>query len=165
MSRSEASPEADTTSYSPVFISETISSEVPAIFVLTLQPVSFSKSCTQSTLGSFVPSSAYPAQAMMLTWPSPAPSALSLSTFGTLTPPGPAPVLPLPLSPPPQPARASTPAAIAAVSALPLCRIRVLLFGGNLDDVLFVPAEPDRLSPKAAQRSGSGAPVLFDHDH
>src|SRR4051794_7227341 len=165
MSRSEASPEADPTSYSPVFISETISSEVPAIFVLTLQPVSFSKSCTQSTLGSFVPSSTYPAQATMLTWPSPAPSAASLSIFGRLAPPGPAPEPPPPEPPPPeppQPASASAPAASTEASALPLCRIRFLLRRGYLDDVLLVPAQPDR---RAARRGGCGAPVLLDHHY
>ena len=46
--RSVASPEAVTRSKPPPFISETISSEVPAILALTLQPVCFSKSVTQS---------------------------------------------------------------------------------------------------------------------
>src|SRR3954452_2779686 len=74
ISRREASPDADTASYSPVFIRLTISSEVPAVLVLTLQPEACSNGWTQSTFGSFDPSSAYPAQATRLTWPSPAPS-------------------------------------------------------------------------------------------
>ena len=48
ISRSEASPEAVTRSKPPSFISATISSEVPAVLTLTLQPVFFSKSVTQS---------------------------------------------------------------------------------------------------------------------
>jgi hypothetical protein len=46
--RSEASPEAVTRSNPPWFISVTISSEVAAVFTLTLQPVSFSNEVTQS---------------------------------------------------------------------------------------------------------------------
>ena len=57
ISRSVASPEADTPSYLPVRISVTISSEVLPIFTLTWQPVCFSKSVTQSTFGSVEPSS------------------------------------------------------------------------------------------------------------
>ncbi len=60
ISRFEASPEAETPSYvepPPWRISVTISSEVSAYFTLTLQPVSFSKSVTQSKFGSLVPSS------------------------------------------------------------------------------------------------------------
>ena len=78
MSRSEASPEAETTSYSPVFISVTISSEVAPTLMLTWQPVASSNGVTQSTFGSVVPSSTYPAQATKLTWPSPAPSVASV---------------------------------------------------------------------------------------
>jgi hypothetical protein len=48
MSRRLASPEAVTRSKPPSFISATISSEVPAVFTFTLQPVFFSKSVTQS---------------------------------------------------------------------------------------------------------------------
>ena len=55
--RSVASPEAETPSYWPVRISVTISSEVLPTFVFTLQPVSASKSETQSTFGSVLPSS------------------------------------------------------------------------------------------------------------
>ncbi len=55
--RRVASPDADTPSYLPVRISVTISSEVLPIFTLTLQPVSSSKSDTQSTAGSVDPSS------------------------------------------------------------------------------------------------------------
>ena len=47
-SLSDASPEAVTRSNPPWFISVTISSEVAAVLTLTLQPVSFSKSVTQS---------------------------------------------------------------------------------------------------------------------
>ena len=57
ISRSVASPDAETPSYSPVRISCTISSEVLPILTLTWQPVSFSKSVTQSTFGSVDPSS------------------------------------------------------------------------------------------------------------
>ena len=48
ISRRQASPEAVTRSKPPSFISATISSEVPAVLTLTLQPVFFSKSVTQS---------------------------------------------------------------------------------------------------------------------
>src|SRR5262245_5459205 len=54
-------------------MSWTISSDVLPILTLTLQPVSVSNFPTQFTLGSFEPFSAYPAQAMMSSWPSPAP--------------------------------------------------------------------------------------------
>ena len=50
-----ASPEAETPSYLPVFISVTISSEVLPTVTLTLQPVFFSKGVTQSTFGSVEP--------------------------------------------------------------------------------------------------------------
>ena len=55
--RAVASPEAETPSYWPVRISCTISSEVLPTLTLTWQPVSFSKSVTQSTFGSVEPSS------------------------------------------------------------------------------------------------------------
>ena len=58
ISRSEASPEAETTSYSPVFISCTASSEVAKYFTLAWQPVSFSNGVTQSIALSVEPSSA-----------------------------------------------------------------------------------------------------------
>ena len=58
MSRSDASPEADTTSYPPVFIRLTASSEVSKYFTLAWHPVCFSNGVTQSTLGSVEPSSA-----------------------------------------------------------------------------------------------------------
>ena len=58
ISRSDASPDADTTSYSPVFISCTASSEVPKYFMLAWQPVSCSNGVTQSTDLSVEPSSA-----------------------------------------------------------------------------------------------------------
>ena len=58
ISRSEASPEAETTSYSPDCISVTASSEVPKYFTSTWQPVSSSNGVTQSTALSVEPSSA-----------------------------------------------------------------------------------------------------------
>ena len=57
ISRSVASPDADTPSYCPVRISCTISSEVLPILMLTWQPVCLSNPVTQSTLGSVEPSS------------------------------------------------------------------------------------------------------------
>src|SRR5215471_3741372 len=87
MSRSVASPDAETPSYWPVFMSATISSDVLPILTLTLQPVCDSNGCTQSTLGSSEPSSAYPAQAMMLSAPSPAPTDFCTGTFGSFSPP------------------------------------------------------------------------------
>ena len=57
MSRRVASPEAETVSYCPVRMSCTASSEVPNVLTVTLQPDSFSKSVTQSTFGSLLPSS------------------------------------------------------------------------------------------------------------
>ncbi len=56
--RREASPEAETVSYSPVFIRLTASSEVPKYFTVALQPVCCSKGVTQSTVLSVEPSSA-----------------------------------------------------------------------------------------------------------
>ena len=56
--RRDASPEADTTSYSPVFISWTASSDVAKYLMLAWQPVASSNGVTQSTAGSVVPSSA-----------------------------------------------------------------------------------------------------------
>ncbi len=56
--RRVASPEADTTSYWPLFISVTASSEVPKYFTETSQPVSSSNGVTQSTALSVLPSSA-----------------------------------------------------------------------------------------------------------
>src|SRR5688572_2397279 len=114
MSRRDASPEAETTSYSPVFIRVTISSDVLPILLLTLQPVLCSKPVTQSTLLSVEPFSTYPAQDTTLTWPSPGPSEANLSIFGGVRPPGPPP--PGVVVSPPQPARARTTAA-AAVAA------------------------------------------------
>ena len=58
MSRSVASPEAETPSYWPVRINVTISSDVLPILTLTWQPVCFSNGVTQSTFGSVEPSSA-----------------------------------------------------------------------------------------------------------
>ena len=58
ISRSEASPEAETTSYWPVFMRLMASSEVPNGLTLTLQPDSCSNGVTQSTFGSLEPFSA-----------------------------------------------------------------------------------------------------------
>ena len=57
MRRRVASPEAETVSYWPVRISCTASSEVPKVLTVTWHPLLFSKSLTQSTLGSLLPSS------------------------------------------------------------------------------------------------------------
>ena len=46
--RRDASPEAETTSYSPVFIRLTASSEVAKYLMLAWQPVSSSNGVTQS---------------------------------------------------------------------------------------------------------------------
>src|SRR3954447_19829440 len=86
MRRSDASPEADTTSYSPVLIRLTASSEVPKYFTVAWQPVAFSNGVTQSVFGSLLPSSAYPGQARMDTAPSPLPSCWSMSIFGAVKP-------------------------------------------------------------------------------
>src|SRR3954453_13801021 len=102
MSRSVASPEAEPASYWPVFIRLTISSEVPAILELTLQPVAFSNGWTQSTVLSLEPSSAYPAQLTRLTWPSPLPSDFIMGILGGVNPPVWTWEVPPPL--PPQPA-------------------------------------------------------------
>src|SRR5919107_2893742 len=122
ISRREASPEAETTSYSPVRIRVTASSDVPKYFTLALQPVSLSKGVTQSTDLSVLPSSAYPGQARMLTSPSMSPSDSFMGTSGAEKPPPSAGSPPLePLSVP-QPATASartlTPATAAHVCAL-----------------------------------------------
>src|SRR3954447_22164109 len=114
MSRSVASPEADTPSYLPVRISVTISSEVLPILTLVWQPVAFSNGVTQSTFGSVEPSSAYPAQAMMFSCPSPWPTVFCSGSFGAVSP------LPLVLPAPPLsllPHAATPNAAIQATSA------------------------------------------------
>src|SRR3984893_11577082 len=61
-------------------------SGVLAILALTLQPVWFWKGVTQSTVRSSWPASAYPAQTMMLSAPSPVPILVSIA--GPLLPPG-----------------------------------------------------------------------------
>src|SRR5687767_3398473 len=76
-----ASPEAVTRSKPPAFISETISSELPAVFTVTLQPVAFSKPVTQSYAGSDSPRSMYPGHATIETSPSPAPMAVNISAL------------------------------------------------------------------------------------
>ncbi len=58
ISRKDASPDADTTSYWPDFIRVTASSEVPKYLTLTSQPVASSNGVTQSTALSVLPSSA-----------------------------------------------------------------------------------------------------------
>src|SRR6266702_2240519 len=83
--RRSASPEEDTMSYwppPPFFISETISSELPAYFALTWQPVCCSNGFTQTGLR----------------WPSPLPIFLSTGrpAVGTLCPATPGPCVPPP---------------------------------------------------------------------
>ena len=63
-------------------MSWTISSEVLPIFTLTWQPVSFSNGVTQSVSASLEPSSAYPAQVIRLSSPSPSPTEASGSSLG-----------------------------------------------------------------------------------
>src|SRR5215471_5022873 len=92
--RRSASPDEDTMSYwppPPFFISETISSELPAYFELIWQPVCFSNGFTQS-------GSRYPSQAIRLSWPSPLPIVFSTGMFavGTLCPAAPPPWVLLP---------------------------------------------------------------------
>ena len=65
-------------------MSATISSEVFAIFAFTLHPVCFWNGVTQSTVGSSWPASAYPAQTMMFSAPSPGP--ILASAAGPLLP-------------------------------------------------------------------------------
>ncbi len=84
--RKEASPEAETTSYSPPRMSWTISSLVAPTLRLTLQLVSFSKAVTQSASGLVEPSSTNPAQATMLTWPSESPIEVAAGMSGTWMP-------------------------------------------------------------------------------
>ncbi len=80
ISRFEASPEAETPSYtapSPCRIRVTISSELSAYVTLMSHPLSSSNGVTQSMLSnpSVVPSSVYPCQAMSSSAPSPSPIA------------------------------------------------------------------------------------------
>src|SRR6185295_3150520 len=104
-----------------------MSSEVGAVFTLTLQPVAFSNGVTQSTAGSVEPSSAYPAQATMLRAPSGVPSLSSALRSGGVKPWGaaslPVAVGALSLLPPllpPQAASASNPAAPSATILVPI---------------------------------------------
>src|SRR5262245_56348391 len=123
-----------------------ISSEVPATLTLTLQPVASWNGLTQLTAGSVEPSSTYPAQATMLTGPSPAPNVWSMSIFGGLIPPGPEPPLLLSEA---QADRANRPAAASTAST----RVRRIggtplvvglgLRGWYRDHVLALPAQPD----------------------
>src|SRR5882757_9267213 len=64
----------------------TISSDVPAVFTVTLHPVDVSNGVTQSTVLSFEPFSTYPAHATRLTWPSPVPNEASLAMLGGFRP-------------------------------------------------------------------------------
>src|SRR5215472_7074551 len=114
--RRSASPEEDTMSYwppPPFFMSETISSELPAYFALTWHPVCCSNGFTQSGFR-------YPSQAIRLSWPSPLPIFLSTGRFavGTDCPAVPEPDVPPPLLLPllPQPA-AMTDATVNARAA------------------------------------------------
>src|SRR6476661_2614187 len=113
MRRSVASPDAETVSYWPVRISWTASSEVPNVLTVTWQPDSFSKSLTQSTLGSLLPSSTYPGHASTLTLPSGVPSLARGLRSGTLNPPAPVEVVVPPE--PPQAARATAATAVRTV--------------------------------------------------
>src|SRR3954452_10541574 len=127
MRRNVASPDADTPSYWPVFISWTISSDVLPILSCTthLPPIAFWNGCTQSTLLSLLPSSAYPAQLTRLRLPSSGPivsCAFRLGTGGA-APLSPSPPLPPPLLPPPQAASSArvTTATPTADVARPRC--------------------------------------------
>src|SRR5262249_61234692 len=63
-----------------------MSSEVAPILTFTLQPVCLVNGVTQSTFGSVEPFSTYPAQATMLTCPSPGPSCASFGMLGGTKP-------------------------------------------------------------------------------
>src|SRR3954464_1235960 len=82
MSRSVASPAADTPSYWPLFISVTISSDDPATLLLTLQPVCCVNGVTQSGSPFLLPSITYPAHETRSTSPSPAPTDCAVATLG-----------------------------------------------------------------------------------
>src|SRR4051812_30216860 len=122
MSRSVASPDAETPSYWPVFISWTISSEVFPILLLTWQPVACSNGWTQSTFGSLLPSSAYPAQLTRFNCPSPCPRLCCMATLGSAGVPPAA----LPPPPPPPPQAASVSAARTATTAARLRPMRYI---------------------------------------
>src|SRR5881392_1636296 len=105
MSRNVASPDADTPSYWPLFMSVTISSAEPATLLLTLQPVCFVKGVTQSGSPALLPSMTYPAQLTRSTSPSPGPTDAWADAAGGVAcaddppPPPPEP----PVDPEPQP--------------------------------------------------------------
>src|SRR5688572_3878251 len=94
----------------------------------TSQPVLSSNGVTQSTVRSFVPSSAYPAQSVRASFPSLAPTACCIVTLGVCVapvPPTPAPSLPSAPSPLPespsdelQPSSTSASAEPAATAAV-----------------------------------------------
>src|SRR3954447_13509482 len=119
MRRNVASPDADTPSYWPVFISWTISSDVLPILSCTthLPPIAFWNGCTQSTLLSLLPSSAYPAQLTRLRLDSSGPIFVRACSFGTAGAPPLPPLLALLLLLPPQ-APTSTAAAAMRTPAV-----------------------------------------------
>src|SRR5580704_4697672 len=119
--RRSASPDDDTMSYwppPPFFMSATISSELPAYFAFTWQPVCFSNGFTQMGFR-------YPSQAIRFSCPSPLPifCRTGRCAVGTVSPyvpvavpPEPAACEPPPLLPHPA-ARTATPASRSAVLA------------------------------------------------
>src|SRR3569833_2161476 len=114
MRRSEASPEAETPSYWPVFISATIEAEVSATLAFTLQPVLRWNGVTQSTVLSVEPFSAYPAQPTRFRLPSEAPTSCCIAIFGASA------CLPAPESAPHAPSASTSVAAQAnLVSFIP----------------------------------------------
>src|SRR3954470_7534013 len=90
MRRRVASPDADTPSYCPPFMSVTISSEEPATLLLTLQPVAFVNGVTQSGSPDLLPPMAWPAQRTRSPSPSPAPTDFWTGTEGGAGCPAPA---------------------------------------------------------------------------
>src|SRR5262245_19956577 len=149
-------------------MSWTISSDEFPILTLTWQPVVFSKSVTQSTFGSFEPSSTYPAHATRLTCPSPGPRVFKALSFGGRRPPV-ADVVP-PLSSPPQPAatRTSAPATVANValrdarmrSSLPMIRVVI----SHAVDMILPPAKHHTLATQAGELMGRRHVVLAHDD-
>src|SRR5262249_36465720 len=98
-----------------------MSSEVAPILTFTLQPVCLVNGVTQSTFGSVEPFSTYPAQATMLTCPSPGPSWASFGMLGGTKPvvPGVAVCVVLP-----QPAASTSAPATAIQRGPPAARTR-----------------------------------------
>src|SRR4051794_7944234 len=110
--RRDESPDAETTSKSPVPIFSNMLSDVSATCTFAWQPVADSKGVTQSTDGSVEPSSAYPAHARMLTSPSPSPNEPSASIAGGVA-----------RSPPEPPSPEEPQAARARLAAAPTATI------------------------------------------